>query len=231
MFINQLKNWILPYSCLLCNNASDEDRDLCGACASELPWLQQACDRCGISLPENQTCGDCLTHTPPYNRTLALWSYEQPIDHFITQFKFQHRLVFSRLLASMLIQKIQKEYEVSDLPEYIIPVPLHPDRLKERGFNQALEIAKPIAAQLKLKIDTTHCVRSKATAAQSTLLTTDDRRKNIKNAFTVNPLFQTKHVAIIDDVVTTGHTVRELSKSLKQIGIQKIDIWCCARTA
>jgi ComF family protein len=127
-----------------------------------------------------------------------------------------------------MAEKVRRYYQNQNPPDCIIPVPLHPLRLKQRGFNQALEIARPIAKKLKIPIDTTHCLRIVATLPQAAISATA-RKHNIKNAFIVNPLLKAKHVAIVDDVLTTGSTVTELAQRLKKSGVQKIDIWCCAR--
>ncbi len=175
-------------------------------------------------------CGQCLQKTPPFDATHALYSYQQPLIKLILELKFNQALVNARLLGEQLAAAVlQVWYKTKPLPNLIIPIPLHPTRLKERGFNQALEIARPIANMLKLPIDTTHCHRSKSTAPQATLLATE-RRKNVKGAFSVTENFTGQHVAVIDDVITTGSTVTEFCKVLKQHGVQKIDVWCCARS-
>ena len=230
MLSSKLPHWLLPFTCVLCHRPGHADLDLCEACYHELPWISGACENCALPIPEGKICGECIKNPHSYQSILALWLYKQPIDHFITNLKFQNQLLFSRLLGTLLFQKVKTTYQDKPLPTCIIPVPLHRSRLKERGFNQALEIARPLSKNFKIAIDTTHCTRIKATAAQSSLLSLHERRRNIKNAFHINPLFQAKHVAIVDDVVTTGHTVDELSKALTLIGVEKIDIWCCAKT-
>lgn len=121
------------------------------------------------------------------------------------------------------------------MPQIIIPIPLHPRRLRQRGFNQALEIAKPIAKKFHVPLDTAHCQRVRYTEAQ-TQIPAEHRGSNVKNAFVVDKKFfcgensNISHVAIMDDVVTTGHTVNELSRALRKAGVKTIDVWCCART-
>lgn len=116
------------------------------------------------------------------------------------------------------------------MPECIIPVPLHRRRLRQRGFNQALEIAKPLAKKLQLPVDFKTCIRTKHTRPQSEL-SAKKRQQNIKNAFTLKKPITAKHVAIVDDVMTTGNTVTELSALLRNNGVTTIEIWCCARAA
>jgi len=116
------------------------------------------------------------------------------------------------------------------MPEIIIPVPLHRTRLRERGFNQALEIARPIARSLSIPVDYKSCERVRKTSAQS-LLPAAERRKNIKGAFRVTRPIAARHVAILDDVMTTGHTVQELAATLRKAGVERIDVWVVARTS
>lgn len=116
----------------------------------------------------------------------------------------------------------------NSMPDLIIPIPLHTSRLRQRGFNQALEIARPISKKLNIPIDTQGICRTKATVAQSSL-PAKLRRQNIRQAFTSNRRFDGLKIALLDDVVTTGHTVEECSQLLKQQGAQEIDIWCVAR--
>lgn len=113
-------------------------------------------------------------------------------------------------------------------PQRLIPVPLHRKRYHQRGFNQAIEIAQPISRQLNIPLDTRCCLRRVDTTAQAELHA-DERRKNIRGAFQVRHHINYKHVAIIDDVVTTGATVNELAKMLRKEGVTKIEVWCCAR--
>lgn len=230
----QLKSILLPSTCILCAVTVNGRLELCAACEADLPWLATVCSICAIPITAKETmqpiiCGHCLQQPPPYFKTTALFHYQTPVDNFITALKFQQQLLYARLFGELLSKRLQAIYSDQVLPELIIPVPLHPKRLRERGFNQALEIARPIAKKLKLPIDIIHCERIRMTAAQS-LLAANERQTNLKNAFKIQPTLKAKHVAIIDDVITTGHTITEFSKALQQIGVERIDIWSVART-
>lgn len=227
----KLLNLLLPPTCLLCGDPAKQDIDLCKPCQQELPWLTETCSICALPLTTKTiVCGNCLQHPPPFTKTLALWHYQNPIDHFIMGLKFNRRLVYARLLGELLTNKLQKHYQQQPLPECIIPVSLHATRLRERGFNQALEIARPIAKKLDLPIDFKTCRRIRATVAQ-TALPANKRRHNVRNAFALTNTLRAKHVALLDDVVTTGHTITELSALLRKTGVEQIDVWCCARTS
>ena len=229
-----LKSILLPSTCILCSITVDRHIDLCAACENDLPRLTTVCSICAIPLvikdSQSIICGHCLQQPPAFFAVTALFHYQPPIDNFITGLKFQQQLLYARLLGELLSGRLQQKYQCQSLPELIIPVPLHAARLRERGFNQALEIARPIAKKLKIPIDISRCERVRMTAAQS-LLPAEERQVNIKNAFKVKLPFDAKYVAVVDDVITTGHTVNELSKVLKQAGVQRIDVWSVARTS
>jgi ComF family protein len=229
--LTQLQHRVLPHICILCGERTQNTMDLCVVCKKDLPWLQQSCLQCAIPLYTEAThCGKCLKSNLPYTKTIALFHYQTPIIKLITALKFQHRLIYARVLGELLAEKIIKTYGLQPLPECIIPIPLHSERLCERGFNQALELARPLEKHLNIPINLNACQRIINTQAQS-LIPAKNRQHNIKNAFIVNESFSNKHIAIIDDVMTTGSTVYELSKILKKARAKQIDIWCCARTS
>jgi ComF family protein len=222
-------NFLFPSSCVFCNDLSSRKLDLCVACENDLPFLKNYCICCAQPLPEEQTiCGSCLNNQLTFVRTFVLFHYQAPIDQLILGLKFSNRLINAKVLGDLLANYLDDQYRTRSKPEIIIPVPLHSARLRERGYNQALELARPIAKKLKISIDKSIVTRIKNTAAQA-LLPAKERKQNIKRAFSVTKMKNYKHVAIIDDVITTGNTIIELSKTLHQAGIEKIDIWCCAK--
>jgi ComF family protein len=221
--------FIFPSSCVFCNDLSRRKLDLCAACENELPFLQNYCTCCAQPLVEGQViCGNCLNNRLTFIKTFVLFHYQTPIDQLILGLKFSNRLINAKVLGELLANYLADQYRIQAKPEIIIPVPLHSARLRERGYNQAFELARPIAKKLKIPIDKTNVVRIKNTAAQA-LLPAKERAQNIKRAFSVTKMKKYKHVAIIDDVITTGNTIIELSKTLHQAGVEKIDIWCCAK--
>lgn len=220
----------LPRFCILCHAFTYNERNLCQACANYLPWLGSACHRCGLPLPADLkiSCGECLQNPPEFHQTLAVFEYTQPIIYLITMLKFHGHLSIGALLGEYLKQKILDYYTDKAWPQCIIPMPLHSKRLRQRGFNQALEIAKPIQRYTQLPLNLNACERSKETYMQLSLAA-KLREKNVKQAFTIRS-FPGNHVAIVDDVMTTGHTMRALSLALTKAGVKQIDVWCCART-
>jgi len=231
-YLKKLSQWWLPHTCILCGNLTHSLQDLCSACKLDLPILTQSCQRCANVLTTNINgliCGQCIHQPPPFDYTHSLFLYQPPVTHLIRQLKFSQKLLHARLLGELLAEKICSEwYQNKSLPTVIIPIPLHPKRLQTRGFNQALEIARPIAKQLKLPIITRGFSRIKPTLAQATLPSTE-RRKNIRQAFAINYKVENQAIAVIDDIVTTGNTIREFCSLLKKNGAARIDVWCCAR--
>jgi len=155
-----------------------------------------------------------------------LADYAPPLDRLIQQLKFNQKLHLARLLGTLMARDIRQQ--ALTLPDLLLPVPLHKQRLQQRGYNQALEIARILARALNVKLDLHCCVRHKATREQ-TGLPAQQRKTNLQGAFQVRRDVQGKHIAIVDDVMTTGSTVTELSKALLQQGAKRIDVWVCAR--
>ena len=170
-------------------------------------------------------CGACIAHPPAFTRTLAPFRYEEPVKHLIHALKFNRKLYIARVLGELMAD----HYAQQDArPDIIIPVPLHAGRLRERGFNQALELARRVATRLRIPINLHACVRTRGTAAQSDLPAAQ-RAKNIKGAFELRERLHVRRVAIVDDVMTTGATVDELAGVLTAGGVEDVQIWVCAR--
>ena len=240
--------------CILCNSQSKRSLDLCLGCENDLPAIVHACTRCGIPLidelinRDSQTaetessqafdftsCGQCLAEQPPQSQTTALFSYEFPVDRLITRTKFSGKTAYAKVLGHLLAEKIKNTYTKPELPEAIIPVPLSKQRLQQRGFNQATLIARPIAKNLGIPLLVNHCERIIHTDEQSSL-NANKRRHNVRNAFSIRKPFINKqksslrHVAIVDDVMTTGATLEALAKTLLKSGVEQVDFWVVART-
>lgn len=231
-------NWIsnsqfslYPPLCLLCGSSSSTNRDICGACLDDLPHNINCCSVCALPLPRQSpgkmVCGKCLKLTPSFDSCHSAFAYSYPISGLISDFKFAGKLHHGRLLANLLISHI--EASSLDMPDLIIPVPLHRSRLRARGFNQALELAQPIGRHFNVPVDINSCKRTCATEAQ-TSLDKKRRRKNIRGAFKLMHKIKSGHVVILDDVVTTGGTVMELARILKRGGVTRVDVWALART-
>lgn len=225
-YLKKLYGWLIPYTCVLCHHPSRRAQDLCEPCHREFSILPYNCPRCARELSIDLVCGACLKQPPPFTVTYALFAYQDNIKRMILNLKFNEALVNARILGELLAHYLLLQRIA--LPDIIIPVPLHPKRMRERGFNQALEIARPVAKRLSLPIVSTACRRIKHTIAQATL-PAEQRRQNIKNAFMVEGDYSNCHIALLDDVVTTGQTVTEIATTFKKAGAARVDIWCVAR--
>ncbi|MGD8999793.1 MAG: ComF family protein [Granulosicoccaceae bacterium] len=227
--------FILPRYCQLCGMAigpghHDARLGLCRGCIEDLPWLAHSCSGCGVPLASSgagMRCGLCQQHPPPFDRTHAVWRYATPLDALICRMKFHNDPAIAETLGKLLA--ISLAAHPLSRPDAILPVPLHPRRLRQRGFNQALQIARPVARRLQLPLLTRHCHRRRDTQAQSDL-PLHARRANMRGAFVFRRPVTARHVAIVDDVMTSGHTVAELCRQLRRQGVEEISVWCCART-
>lgn len=171
-------------------------------------------------------CGTCQRHPPAFASALALYRYAPPVDHFIRALKFHHDLAMATMLGQMLAATVRS---FRPLPDVIVPVPLHPARLRQRGYNQALEIARPVARALQIPLDIDGVVRRRDTASQAQL-GKPARRRNLRGAFAARREYAGQHVAIVDDVMTTGETAHQLARALLRAGAREVTVWVIART-
>lgn len=212
-------------SCLLCGAITGGD--FCPACYRDLPQLPAShCPVCLWPVPANEICGSCLKKPPAFTRTLAALRYTFPADALIHALKYQTQLAIAPVLADLFIARLET---AESLPDVIVPMPLHPIRLRERGFNQAMEISRRIAKQTSIALLPDGCSRIKHTLPQ-TGLPWKERQKNIRRAFSCKIDVSGKHVAIVDDVMTTGATLNELAQVLRRRGATEISNWVIART-
>lgn len=230
--IRFVQTLLYPPTCLLCGAPGAAGLDLCPACLRALPWNLAFCRCCAAPVSpacgggESPVCGQCLIQPPPYDATLSPFLYRPPLDWLVQGFKFNQRLPPGRLLGELLAQYLAQHVTV--LPDLIVPVPLHPSRLRERGYNQALELARPLARHLDVPLAGGLVQRVRATATQS-LLPAEERRRNVRGAFDVMRPLSVGHVAIVDDVIATGSTVGELARVLRRAGAERIEVWAVAR--
>jgi len=228
--LQTILNQVLPSQCLLCQAKVNQVLPLCAACKDELPWNHQACHHCGkhIESKEQTICGHCITSPPNYDRVFTAFKYETPINAWVSSMKFFDQWQFSKILGLLFAEKLIKTLKPTNHPDLIIPVPLHPKRITKRGFNQALEIAKPISRAFKIPLDYHSIKRIKNTLAQSEL-DKPTRDRNLKNAFHIRKAIKAKHIAIVDDVATTGNTIQAVTDILKKHGVERVDVWVCTR--
>jgi len=223
---SRLLERLLPSRCLVCGEAGMNGHDLCVFCRQSLPWLTVACVRCALPLGIGAgLCGHCLRHPPPQTATRAAFVYRTPLDRLLPRAKFHGDLAGLRLLSSLMADAVAD----ADRPQALVPIPLHRTRLRRRGYDQALELARPMARRLGVPLRDDLLWRVHATAAQSRL-DAAARRRNLRGAFAVHRRARMPtHVALVDDVMTTGATARSAATALLRAGIVRVDVWVCAR--
>jgi ComF family protein len=219
--------------CLVCNEDSEGATPICMACETELPWLGDHCETCALPLPAaGLTCGQCLKQPPPFEHVIAPWTYGFPVDSLITRFKHSAKWPFGRLLAELLAQFLQHRFDEGLVrPDALVPVPLAVKRLRQRGFNQAAMLARLLGASLDIPCEDQLLKRIHDTSAQQDLKA-EARRKNLRNAFALAPdaPIKGRHLALVDDVLTTGATAQALARLLMEAGAARVDVYCLART-
>ncbi len=217
-----------PGRCLLCGDPATAQR-ICRSCRDDLPRNHCPCPLCARPLPAPTTtaCADCQRRPPPFARVRAPWIYTLPIDHLLHRFKYHGQLGYGYLLAELLAEYLAGELANSSAPGLILPVPLHPARQRWRGFNQALELARPCAGRLGIPLETRRLHRVRATPEQ-VQLKASARRRNLRGAFSFAGHCPA-HVAIVDDVFTTGSTAAEIARVLHRAGARHVEVWCVAR--
>lgn len=224
----------IPHYCLLCESPV-KGQALCTGCFKDLPWNRHACLRCAIPLAEGSLsplCSDCEHRPPLQKRALAPLCYDFPVDHLVAGLKYQRRLDHAPELGKILLEAVK----AADLPrpDLLLPVPLHPKRLRARGYNQARELARPLAKHWGIPLETQLVQRQRHTAQQMRL-SAASRQNNLEAAFVLNParleqLGSLRHVLLLDDVLTTGATLNAITTLLSDAGIPEITHCTLART-
>jgi len=220
----ELYRKVFPIPCLLCGLPAYQ-LGLCQACIAELPLVNDACIRCATPLKNAQICGQCLKLPPFQDRSFSLYRYEGSVRRCITAFKYNKQLQLGPLFAQQMSKLLLTR---SHLPECLIPIPLHPKRLRQRGYNQAAEVAKKLASTLNVAYRPELIRRVRLTQSQSDL-PFKQRKNNMRNVFAYGEGELPSHIAIIDDVMTSGYTAGEAAKIFRRQGVEIIEVWTIAR--
>lgn len=220
-----LLNSLLPVSCGLCNASTDSHLPLCQPCLSELPLLGTACSSCALPVGSTGNCGKCQQHRPTYDETQALFLYQEPVSYLVQQFKFSRKLEYGYLFSSLMAKKL---LSLPEQPDVLIPVPLHPSRLRSRGFNQSWEITRQLSRITGINASHKICQRIKKTPLQ-TGLNASERKRNLKQAFAVTANIKDLHICIVDDVMTTGSTLEAIASVLKSAAAKRVSGMVVAR--
>ena len=209
-------------TCFLCRGAAPGV--ICAQCDADLPRLPaELCPRCALPSPRGETCGRCLAHPPNFDATVAALAYEFPADALVHAFKFRGELAIGEVLAQALLAR------PAPAAERVVPVPSSAARLRSRGYNQALELARMLSRETRMTLDFLLCERQKDSPAQSDLPLAE-RVRNVRGVFRCTGDVRGKTVALVDDVMTTGATLDELAATLKAAGATRVVNWVVART-
>ena len=224
----RLLDALLPQDCLLCAAPSEDDL-LCPACRADLPQLATpACPRCALPTAGGEVCGRCLRHPPHFDRLIAAFPYAFQIDRMLQQFKYGHQLALAGWFGEQLATIVADD-ACGLAADLVVPMPLHPSRMRERGFNQALEIARHLQESGGARLATTLCERIRETAPQEGLSLLQ-RRRNLRNAFICREDLHGRRILLVDDVVTTGASINECARTLRLHGAAAVTVLAVART-
>ena len=236
-------------SCLLCAQKTSIKSVICSRCLPLLPVNNRCCQRCGLplegfdSLDPETICEECFRQPPPFLSCRAPFLYLFPVNQLISQMKYHNHPQLSKLLAQLMADQIkpnrnqardETNEESLPLPELLVPVPMHPAKERQRGFNQANYLARHLGKHLGIPVLTGAIRKVKSTGAQNPL-TAEQRRRNLQGAFRINPaklakLRQAERIGLVDDVITTAATVTEISQILSAAGAAEIHLLAIART-
>lgn len=227
-FLNNCLNYVharITQPCLLCG-VRCRGVPLCAGCLDDLPRLPVArCPQCALPTPNGELCGACLKRPPRFDRCRAVYAYAQPADVLIKRLKYASELA----LAGFLAGELALEVAPHPLPDLILPMPLHPRRLGERGYNQAVELARGLSMRLGVAMQPDACRRVRDTSAQAGL-DLQERRRNLRGAFLCDKALAGLRVALLDDVMTSGASLDELARAARNAGAIGVEAWVVART-
>ena len=235
--INLICHRLLPQPCRLCKTSIVYNKTdaLCDHCHYALPWMGHCCSICALPLADlnSQFCGQCIQTPPAFFAAKIPFRYDYPLDQMILDFKFHQGFARGKSLAFLFIDFLRDAYKDESWPDAVIPTPIYWRRRFLRGFNQSEILARDITDAFSLPLLTQTCIRHHHQQSQKDS-NRQSRQRNLTNAFSINPkkrhLIEGKHLALLDDVVTTGATARELSKLLVSNGAASVVIWALART-
>ncbi|QOC22900.1 ComF family protein [Wenzhouxiangella sp. AB-CW3] len=218
---------VLPPVCVVCGLSARPGLDCCADCEQDLPVPGASCRRCALELVRSvDLCGRCIRHLPAFDQAFAGFAYRGGIERLVQRYKFRHDLAAGRVLAGLLARRLAAQ--AAPRPDLMVPVPLHWRRRLMRGFNQSELLCADLSRHFGGLPWRALLGRRRATAAQSEL-PADKRTGNVRGAFHLRRGLPARHVALVDDVMTTGSTLDECARVLKRAGVSRIDVWVVAR--
>lgn len=221
--------FLAPTRCFWCAGIS-RGSPACAGCRDALPWNLPACRSCAMPLASGEpasVCGNCLREAPPQYCSWAAFRYQAPVAQAIVELKFHGRLAGAAVVGRLMAERLARR--ALPLPQLLVPMPLHRQRLRSRGYNQAQELGREIGRVLSVPLGPSAARRVRATQEQTRLDGTA-RRRNVRGAFTVEAAqVRGRHVALLDDVITTGATAAELARATLAAGAARVEVWAAAR--
>lgn len=218
----------LPSICVVCSQYHRQTQIVCAACEDLFSLLGKACRHCAVPLHSTTNfliCGACIKKPPYFDSVLTAYRFEEPLRTLIHLFKYKGALFLRGFLIKLMLDAMPTSGIIST--QCLVPIPLHPLKLRTRGFNQAAILARQLAKQLDIPYELNLCCKITHTLPQAHL-NQKKRRTNLHTSFLVNPS-KYQHITLIDDLMTTGNTANELAKLFKKSGVRQVDVWCCAR--
>ncbi len=222
-----IAQWLsTPTVCSLCHHTHHEPIAICAYCRRLLSRIENPCQTCRRPLPSKDflRCGDCIRTPPAFDRVISEYCFEEPLRTLLHDFKYQHALHLRTFLMELMLEALDEQTLLADC---IMPIPLHRKRIQARGFNQAAELAKGLSRRINIPYDSTVCRKITNTSPQVGL-SAAARRNNLRHTFAANAS-PYRYVLLVDDLITTGSTANAMALVLKNQGVHRVDIWCCAR--
>lgn len=226
---------LLPRQCIICD--SESESHICSYCLPSLPFLDSYCDKCGLPLNKEKNnkenliliCVHCENDISDFNKFVTVFNYKEPIRKLIKDFKYYNNILFQKVLGDFLFDKILSKYSDNNFPEVIIPIPSYKRKLRTRGYNQSIELARYLSKKLNIPLDLNYIIKIKDTKSQVGL-DREARLQNLKESFVIKKIKNYNHIVIIDDVVTTGATVLNIKNIINSNDSNVIiDVWCLAK--
>jgi ComF family protein len=221
----QVRHWVDGQECRWCD-APAAGICLCARCAADLPWIEHACPNCARPQSHDQACAVCAKRAPAFDAAWSAFRLEAPIHRCILGLKYRASFVDARMLGHLLSMRLRARRE--PLPQLLLPLPLHRRRLTRRGYNQALEVARIVGKALSVPVAHDVALRVRPTEDQIGK-TAAQRRRNVRGAFALRGSVEGLHVALFDDVMTTGATLGELARVCRAGGAARVEAWSIAR--
>lgn len=218
---------LLLRSCILCGSAIQSNTEICPACEKTFKPIDAACPICSSPAKNSKECGRCQKDPPMFSQTIAMFEYSGAIKTLIHRMKYHQDNFALHTAANLFVHKLQ-QHKYFAIPNLIIPVPIHTTRLVHRGFNQSAEITKVVANELQCPQNPHMITKIKHTSSQQSL-PLGKRKSNVRGAFSTTMRLDGQSIAILDDVMTSGETLRELSRVATKAGARKVVCWVIAR--